>query len=349
MVASTKKKRSFRSADGRDFQVSYFKIEGSLPGPSIALVAGQHGMEHIGPVMLIEFADQLIKEEDFKGTVYICPCANPLALEKDYEIYPEFHDVNKIDEYYYSIFRHDFCILGLERAKGDNGYNMNRLWNCDTPKRGVATEIIDWLWNEFVRDSAVVIDFHCLQAEKPMIYNWAKKNLDIIRFFGVEAVCSVDAPVGYQRGNLGFQSCKTEGHYGFCVEFSKQHGYKNEYDIGKQGIINVMKGIGMLEGEVVLRRPVNRVLAHHPLFTDEVGHIHYKFNEHDQVRKGDLVFEISSLETCEIIDRVFSPVDGIAGRRTVYPISRPGEKIVDIKEVEIIARAGEELGKISIP
>lgn len=40
--------KKFKTAKGREFEVSYCKIDSGKPGPTLALVAGQHGMEHIG-------------------------------------------------------------------------------------------------------------------------------------------------------------------------------------------------------------------------------------------------------------------------------------------------------------
>ncbi len=342
-MKKTIKSKKFNSLDGREFEVSFCDIDSGKSGPTLALIAGQHGMEHIGPVVLKEFADE-VAGEDFIGRIFVCPCANPLALEIDHEFYPEKGDLSKINDYYYSIFRHGYCPFGMERSKGINWHNMNRLWNRKDI-HGVAGKITQWLWNEMVNQADVTIDFHCLQAEKPLIYNWSEKTKKIARYFGIEAIFKSHAPDDFAQGNLGYQSSAKEGKYGFCVEFSKQHGYKNEFDIGKRGIRNVMKGIEMMDGEVILERPVYNVKEHHPLKTDCVGHIHYKFNEYDPVKKGDLLFEISSLENFEILDRAYSPVDGIFGRRTFRPLPKKDEAVVNVIEVDVLAEAGKPLEK----
>ena len=51
---------------------------------------------------------------------------------------------------------------------------MNRLWNHpQTP--GVAGEIVKWLWDETCADANIIVDLHCLQAEKPLIFNSFEK------------------------------------------------------------------------------------------------------------------------------------------------------------------------------
>ena len=42
--------RTFKPARGREFQVTVGVIKGAKPGPVFTNVAGQHGMEHVGPM-----------------------------------------------------------------------------------------------------------------------------------------------------------------------------------------------------------------------------------------------------------------------------------------------------------
>lgn len=341
--------RDFTSADGRQFKVSYRRIHGKTPGPTLTLIAGQHGMEHIGPVMLKDLARELIGT-DFAGTVNICACANPLALEKDYEFYPEKEDVSKIDDYFYSIFRHDYCIFSMERQKGVNLYNMNRLWNRPAI-HGTAGAITDWLWQEIVSPANLTIDFHCLQAEKPLIFNWNPKNLPIATAFGAEAIYPHRAVDEFNQGNLAFQACREPGKFAFCVEFSRQHGYKDEFDFGRQGVLNVMKTIGMLPGTVQLERDVYQVnedVPWHKLESSAVGHIHYHVKQYDAVKQGDPILSVSSLENFEVLDCLRAPVDGILGFLGKRPVSGSDEALAFILECTRLATAGVPLEKFPL-
>lgn len=325
--------KSFTCAKGREFQVSYARIQGGRPGPKLALIAGQHGMEHIGPVVLKEMLAEL-EECEFAGTVSICPCANPLALELDFEYYPENEDLAVLDGYFYSRFRHDYCPYGKERSKGPNYYNMNRLWNRDVI-HGVAGRITQWLWNEIVKDADVTIDFHCLQAEKPLIFNWHEASIPLAACFGIQAIYPHGAPDDFSRGNLGYQA-GLEGKRAFCVEFSRQHDYKDEYDLGKQGIRNIMAAIGMTGNEVILEHPVYRVISSVPTKAEAVGHIHYLKDEYEPVVAGEEIFRISSLETFDVLQVGRSSLDGIVGRRSHlgWPIAKPGENVLSVLNVE---------------
>ena len=345
-----KESREFVSVDNKRFKVGYRRISGGKPGPVLTLIAGQHVMEHIGPVMLKDLASELA-ETEFAGTVNICPCANPLALAKDYEFYPEKEDLSKLDDYFYSIFRHDFCIFGMERQKGVNLYNMNRLWNRSAI-HGTAGAITDWLWKEIVHPANLTIDFHCLQAEKPLIFNWNAKNLPMAAAFGAEAIYPHRAADEFNQGNLAFQACREPDKFAFCVEFSRQHGYKDEFAFGRQGVLNVMKTIGMLKGEVILARDVHMIredVPWHKLESKAVGHIHYHLKQYDAVKKGDLVLSVSSLEGFEILECLRAPVDGILGYLGKRPISGSGEPLAFILETDRVATAGIPLEKFPLP
>ena len=340
--------KTFRSSQGREFQVTYCRIRGKSPGPTLTLIAGQHGAEHIGPVMLTQFVDE-IAPEDFRGTLYICPCANPLALEIDYEFYPEREDLSKLKDYYYSRDRHGYCIFNMGRHQGPNYYNMNRLWQREGDY-GVAGEITRWLWSEIIERANVVMDFHCLQAKKPLIYSASSASNAVARYFGVQAIYMMAPnPDDFRRCNLERQNAPEGGRRCFCVEFSCQHLLKEEeFPLGKQGIRNVMKGIGMMTGDVILDKPVYivEVGSLTDLSTEVVGHIHFCLDEYDPAQKGDVLFEIRSLETLELLDRVVSPVTGIMGRRTHKAVSEPGLTVCSVAEVSVLAEAGEPLAKL---
>ncbi|MBT3344189.1 MAG: hypothetical protein HN712_13255 [Gemmatimonadetes bacterium] len=329
--------KSFTCANGRDVAVSYCRIQGSRPGPTLALIAGQHGMEHIGPVVLKEMVAELT-EADFSGTVSICACANPLALELDYEFYPENEDLSVLNGYYYSRFRHDYCPYGMERAKGPNYYNMNRLWNRDTI-HGVAGEITHWLWQEMIEGADLTVDFHSLQAEKPLIFNWHKASVAMAGCFGARAIYHMTASDEFDQGNLGYQA-GTQGGQAFCVEFSRQHEYRDEYALGRQGIHNVMAALGMTTRDIVLEHPTYEVLTSTPTEATATGHIRYLKNEYDPVSEGEPIFQILSLESFDVLQQGVAAHDGILGRRTPNPIAQVGESVLSVLKVRLVERAG---------
>jgi predicted deacylase len=341
--------QKFIAANGRETQVTCFTISGTAPGPVLTIIAGQHGMEHSGPNLLPEFIEELSRRE-FAGTVHVCPCANPLALEMDYEFYPEHEDISKIKDYYYSIFRHNYCPWKLGRDDGETLYNMNRLWN-DPDAPGIAGQIAQWLWKEICAEANIIIDMHCLQAEKPLIFNSFQKNNAIARYTGIEAVvmCNPNPP-RYGAGNLTWQGSRGRNQYSICIEFSRQHGLKeSEYELGKQSVRNVMIGANMMEGEVILDRPVwevpydskgTRFRASH------TGHIRYFFNLYDEVKKGDRVFQVRDIETLDVLEEGIAENDGILCAVSHLPVIKPGVMPCSVPKANLLAKSGVLLEKL---
>ncbi len=349
MSRVSKFQKKFTAANGRKTTVTYFTVQGTAPGPVLTIIAGQHGMEHSGPNLLPELIEELSQRE-FTGTVHICPCANPLALEIDYEFYPENEDLSKIKDYYYSIFRHNYCPWGLGRENGDTLYNMNRLWgNPEAP--GIAGRIVQWLWQEICIPANIIIDMHCLQAQKPLVFNTFEKNNAIARYAGIEAVVMCNPNPGpYHCGNLTWQGSLKRNQYAICLEFSCQHGLKEtEYEQGRQSIRNIMIGANMMPGEVILDRPVWKIpynTSGTRFHAEHAGHIRYFFSLYDQVKKGDKVYQIRDIETVEILEEGFAQNDGIISSISYLPVSQPGVMTCWVPEVELLAAPGSPLEKL---
>ena len=332
--------KEFATHNGRKFTVTYCEIQGAQPGPVLTLLAGQHGMEHIGPVLLRDMIEEFATL-DFRGSLRICPCANPLALALDYEFYPEFEDLGKLDGYFYSLLRHDYEIYGLGRQ---HAYNMNRVWGRKDLK-GVVPATALWLWENMCTGSDALLDMHCLQDDKPLIYAIdTPRNIEFASSFGIEAIFAepLSTTDEWNKGTLERQATETLGIPAATIEFSRQHGYrKRDSEIGRTGLYNTMKGLKMLDGMPCLKHNVNYI-KNEPdwvfaLTTKQVGHIHYHYDEYEQVKKNDVIFRISSLETLEILDEVKSPVDGIMGRRQPHPVSNPARPVCNVMRTEVTA------------
>lgn len=342
---------TFVTAQQREFAVSYFKIAGTSPGPVLSVVAGQHGMEHSGPCLLPELMEELARTE-FAGTLHVCPCANPLALEMDYEFYPENEDLGKIKDYYYSRFRHYYCPWGLGRQDSETFYNMNRLWNKPGIP-GVAGAITRWLWQEICQPAQVILDLHCLQSTKPLIFYKFAKNEAVCALTGVEAAFEgTEKPDEYSSGNLTYQGSQGDGKYAICIEFSQQHALReSEYPMGQQAVRNVMCGMGMLPGEVVHARPCWRIVhqgQQSPVTVSHGGHIRYLHDLYTPVRQGDDIFVVRDIQTCEVLEVGKAPQDGLLCAYAYQPVMTPGLMACMVSEARLLAAANQPVAKLPL-
>jgi len=73
---------------------------------------------------------------------------------------------------------------------------------------------------------------------------------------------------------------------------------------------------------------------------EATGHIHYLKDEYEPVLAGEKIFEISSLESLDLLQVGVSTIDGIVGRRTRLPIAKPGENVLAVQDVRKVMDAG---------
>ena len=321
--------KDFTDAKGNTFPVCVARIVGDSPGPTLGLIAGQHGMEHIGVHVLRELIEQ-IDPAVLCGTLLVCPAANPQALLLDYEIYPEREDLSKLDEYFYSRERHAYCVFALGRSDTKTMYNMNRLWP-GKPEAGVAGQITEWIWATLVEPAEVVIDLHCCGNDRPhLLVSWEghEKVMPLARYFGFRWIKTADHPSEYHQGKLHYQVNQTDRRC-FTVEFSRQHGVKYDDIVeGHRGLRNVMRALGMLPGDPSIPRPVWWQGAKSTQLAAEAqGHIRFYVGWYEPVAADQLICEIFDVPTSAKLQEVRAPFAGVVGGLDFRPIARPGETL----------------------
>lgn len=342
-------RRSFTAATGRSFQVSIGVVRGARPGPVLAHVAGQHGMEHTGPVVL-RTAFTSIDPSLLSGTLLLCPAANPLALELDFEVYPEHAEASLIRP------GMTYDTLGYKKREDLGQYNMNRLWpddiaSADESSEGVARRVTGWLWRTMIAPAQVVIDHHAVGATlKPYIFA-EEPVLDWTPLLGVEAVwCTgplAPEPTPYPYRRLALQSIR-HGKVGICLEYSTQHQVRPEdVAIGLWGMTNLMRATGMLAGQVEIRKPVwlieGRYYDHtRDLTTAHAGQPHYHVDEYQPLRNGDRIATVYDLQSNEPVEEIRSPYDGLMMDRSPKPVLAAGDRVCRVcDKVRLLAQPGQ--------
>ena len=64
--------KQFTDCNGNSCTVSWCRIKGNAPGPVLTIVAGQHGMEHVGPGLLPEFIEEMADVLMYFNDVMLC-------------------------------------------------------------------------------------------------------------------------------------------------------------------------------------------------------------------------------------------------------------------------------------
>lgn len=213
---------------------------------------------------------------------------------------------------------------------------MNRIWNRDG-NMGVTGDITKWLWEEACTKADALIDFHGLQGKKPLIYVYDDLSADFIADYGIQGVYPCPKPNEFKQGGLTWQAASTLKIPAATIEFSKQHELKEEeFDLGRCGILNIMKKMKMLDGIPEIKAPVYKITKTHEFKSAKKGHIHIYFDQYSPIKKGDKIYDIRDIQTLEILDNAHSPVDGIMGYITYRAVNNPLELLCGINEIETL-------------
>lgn len=86
-----------RRADGSPWNLHFVEIKGATAGPATAFVGAVFGDKPLGALALWDLARTLAAQSaQLKGTVLLCPAANPFALEARTRVSPDHLYLNRV-------------------------------------------------------------------------------------------------------------------------------------------------------------------------------------------------------------------------------------------------------------
>ena len=290
-------------------------INGKNPGPVLSLTAGIHGTEYVPIIALQELMNE-IAPKDLSGTLIMVHVANiPAFLNR-------------------SVY-----LSALDQK------NMNRIF--PGKEDGTISERIAFkLFNEVILKSDYYIDLHGGEFNEKLV--------DFLYFFyGCPDgdLCEKSILMAHAMGNNYLNPVKFDEHFGpqstgpaifeafksgipsILAEFGDQGKVDSEeLESTMKGIINVMRTIGMLEGETFIND--------HPLYFAENLLIRTKYDGIFRlcIDKGLSVSQGTLLGyTCDywgnILEEYRAPFSGIVARTTSAPLVRNGEIVIRLSKI----------------
>lgn len=292
-----------RKVDGTTVRIPYMIVCGEQDGPVFLTDGCNHGDEYEGAEAIIKTANRL-RCEDLRGTFVGIPALNLEAFNAGLRIAPI-----------------DWSYQDLNRAYPGNETGL------------ITSRIARFYMENFVRHADYLISFHgggnSLYLEPLVTYmppdtELGKTTYQMAKAFGVNVL--------WRMQNLPFSGVVTveaQKSYGVpaiipeigghCV----RHEHRDYYvDVCANGIQNVMKRFGMLEGEVPdVQNPVDVELRY--LHTDHGG-IHKPLKRPlEDCRKGEALSEIHDLFGNKV-GEVVAPFDGVIIGYWCYTTIHPG-------------------------
>jgi predicted deacylase len=289
-------------------------ISGSKPGPALAVTAGVHGSEYCAIVAAYKLLAEL-KPADLHGTLAMIPLVTRAAFEN------RTRWVNPVD-----------------------GVNPNRAFP-GKPDGSVSYQVAYHVFNDLILKSDAYVDMHGGDLMESLIpyavfsqtgnSSVDKMSEEMVRSLGIKHVwCtpSARAPGGdsteggpWAPRGVAFAEAAAAGVPSILAEA----GEDGKLDLGNvkilhDGILNVMKQIGMMEGKPVIRE--EPIISRKCVFIGaRRGGVFYSYvKAGNMVKEKQLLGEIKNLDGVTL-EEVRAPFTGIL----LAVVNNPAVKVSD--------------------
>lgn len=296
-------------------------VKGAKPGPTLVVTALQHPTEFSGPAAIDRVLTEL-KPTSLSGTLVALPIINPIQM-------------------HYSAARFRNCWKKPET-------NLNRQWPGDPVSKNPLSRLAALVWEQFIKSADAVIDYHCCRSVDPRFnacLDGHKPSLELAVAMGLEAV-DLQTPASYADGPLIFPAAKTLGIPAVLLEsFPGGFQIREAVDLCSRALWLAMLHLQMIKKSHI---PGKKGLANsiplfrrsdpsHSLKTTQAGYLGIRKWAGDKVEKGEIIAEIRSFETFEVVETIESPVIGAVGSSgigTEVAFAKPGDVVATVKKVK---------------
>ncbi len=263
-------------ASGAPLRVPVHEIDGASAGPCLGVSALLHGDEITGPEVIRRVLEA-VDPGRLRGRLRLVPVANPVAFQALTRVTPGSIEIS----------------------------NLNRVFPAD-PALDLAARLAHALQTQFLDEVTHLVDLHAGGTFPIVDYTISLHDLDAALAFGQRVVRQVD---GY-AGTMGALAA-SQGKASVVPEIGGGYALDGQYiDLGVQGVLNVMRHLGMIDGrpelperqtvirEVTTLRPGHGGLLYSSLGPGAMGH---------EVPQGMLLGRVTSPYTFETLEELRAP------------------------------------------
>jgi uncharacterized protein len=297
---STRTERTLSAADGST--IAIVELEGSRPGPTLAVVAGVHGDE---VACLGGLWDWLYGTDLISGRVLACPVAHPAALHAGTRLGREGADLNRVfpGDTSGSPTQRLAALLFAELLDGVDALLTMHSWS----RTGVTVPYVEYP----ATGPAIVVERSAKLAQSLGVayieaYAWEPGLLP------AAAVARGVPAVELEVGGLGAASAEGEA-------------------VAATAIDGAAYWLGIVEG----KRPASATPAlevrRHWLRTTQEGIVRQRRLLGDEVSTGEVVAEIRE-QTGRVVETLAAPVDGVVAIHLTYGYTTAGSAVAVVFE-----------------
>lgn len=163
---------------------------------------------------------------------------------------------------------------------------------------------------------------------EPEVY---QKCIEAAKAFGVRQIWRINKP-----GSVTERLVQEKGIPAISPEFGGVNDYRriNEYiQLSIQGIINVMKWLGILEGDITPRDYKTCICDQNGVFNRFGGIWSSTAEVEDELEKDTLVGTISDPITAEVLEDIRAPFSGVITNLWSAPVIKPAVLVLGMGKV----------------
>ena len=280
---------SIEMADGSKITIPLVNINGAEDGPVLTVVSGVHGVE-LSPIGAVFGALKKIDPASMRGALLAVTCANPLAVRE--ETYRTQLDKTNLSGPWF------LPAVGQESA--------------------TVTQRMAYYINETLERADYVLDMHAnplpsipfvLTALQLAPNDEVRKGVKkIAKAFGLTPINNrVKEPTGIMNTSV------SKGKPALTPELAGNvFLWDSISELGTKGILNVMKAIGMIDGEPEKQNAEvisGDLIAYGNLYTQRGGFMFVKKDPGVKLEKGETVIEIANVYG-DVVEEIKMPING---------------------------------------
>lgn len=293
-------------ASTHDVMMPYIVVNGNEEGPTLCVLGGTHPLEYAS-IRGVQKVAKDIDPKNLKGTLIIVPVVNT----EGFNARAAFN--NPIDY-----------------------VNQNRVFPGD-PEGTMSRRVANALFKNFVSKADALIDSHGGDLTED-IYKYViigkteEKNLSQKMLDMASCYDSLYTSVSEIKGSTN----QALDLYGIpCITPESGTPYpvrEEEVAFHHDGIVNVMKYFGMLEGDPEMKKDIPVNPEQKKLFASRGGLWLQKVVAGEQVKKGQVLGEVVDLFG-DTLQTVKSPFDGVANNSRTSNVANSGDTLIYVVKI----------------
>lgn len=298
-------------AAGAELGLPVTLLQGKKDGPTFYIGAAIHGNELTGIGTMFKIVDT-IKPSDLRGKLLLVTVQNPVCFQ---------HRVRLVPAHVYDTYGVDVHMSFPGSATGEV---PERIANAILETIMCANYALDF------HTSAVGFDFVSHSFSPPTGEGeHTVKAMKLTEVFGTPIAVEMKSG-GYVEPNMLHTVATARGVPTFGAELGSGGSIRADaVEIGYRGVINVMRYLGMLEGDI--SKNTAQVIADDmvPARSDTGGIVKHSVDVGARVKKGDELAKVYDLHFKEV-ETIRSPATGIVYRQRSYLTINSGERVAGI-------------------